>query len=369
MLQEPNSADASSSSSKKSLSGRGVPGGIFASADDALVRAIKGIKLTTSYGSKIDMITRHLVYLQRAIPGAKAVVFSQWSDVLDIMKLAFTSAGIRYSSLQTEDRLKRRGGRRGAAASGPSNPARRGFNTDVTVTGGWAGGVNDFKSNPSITCFLLHAKSQSAGLTLVNATHVFLCEPLVNIPLELQAINRVHRIGQTKPTTVWLYTVQGTVEEGVLEVSTRKRLEMIGKKRDSIDPHGDESNEIIKENKTKAKGKGKEKEQNEAMAASEHDGEISMADLDKVHSLELKDSVAGLVEHAPGGGEVVMDHDLWTCLFSTVQRKNSQEGTDGTDVGVGPGVVDDGGLGRVVDMEVRREVMADAAERRAANRG
>ena len=38
----------------------------------------------------------------------------------------------------------------------------------------------------------------SSGLTLINASHVFLCEPLVNPALELQGISRVHRIGQQK---------------------------------------------------------------------------------------------------------------------------------------------------------------------------
>ena len=51
-------------------------------------------------------------------------------------------------------------------------------------------------------CFFLHAKAQASGLNLVNATHVFLCEPLINTAIELQAIARVHRIGQHNPTTV-----------------------------------------------------------------------------------------------------------------------------------------------------------------------
>jgi E3 ubiquitin-protein ligase SHPRH len=40
------------------------------------------------------------------------------------------------------------------------------------------------------------------GLTLVEATHVFLLEPVFSAAMEAQAINRIHRIGQSKVTTV-----------------------------------------------------------------------------------------------------------------------------------------------------------------------
>lgn len=88
-----------------------------------------------------------------------------------------------------------------------------------------SGGVEKFKEDPGVECFLLHAKAHSSGLNLVNASHVFLCEPLINPAIELQAIARVHRIGQQQATTVWLYIIDGTVEESIYQISVRRRLE------------------------------------------------------------------------------------------------------------------------------------------------
>lgn len=54
----------------------------------------------------------------------------------------------------------------------------------------------------------------------VEANHVFMLEPLLNAAVEAQAINRVHRGGQTRPTTVHRLVVRGTIEE---EIERRAR--------------------------------------------------------------------------------------------------------------------------------------------------
>ncbi|PHH64933.1 hypothetical protein CDD81_3790 [Ophiocordyceps australis] len=70
-----------------------------------------------------------------------------------------------------------------------------------------------------------HMCAPSSGLNLVQASHVLLCEPLLNTPLELQAIERVNRIGQRIETTVWLFVLASFVEGSVHDLSARRRLE------------------------------------------------------------------------------------------------------------------------------------------------
>mmetsp|Transcript_14989 Transcript_14989/g.36563 ORF Transcript_14989/g.36563 Transcript_14989/m.36563 type:complete len:106 (+) Transcript_14989:918-1235(+) len=52
-------------------------------------------------------------------------------------------------------------------------------------------------------------------MTLVEATHVFMIEPLLHCGLDSQAINRVHRIGQTAKTYVHRYIIKNTIEEKI----------------------------------------------------------------------------------------------------------------------------------------------------------
>ncbi|GKZ27960.1 hypothetical protein AbraCBS73388_007638, partial [Aspergillus brasiliensis] len=131
---------------------------IYADISSSTLREIKNIDLDSSYGTKIDTLARHILWLREHDPGAKSVVFSQYKNFLEILANALSRFKIGFSSVDAKD------------------------------------GIQSFKSDPAVECFLLHAKAHSSGLNLVNATHVFLCEPLINTAIELQAIARVHRI-------------------------------------------------------------------------------------------------------------------------------------------------------------------------------
>lgn len=144
---------------------------------------------------------------------------------------------------------------------------------------------------------MLHGKAQSSGLNLINATHVFLCEPLINTAIELQAIARVHRIGQLRPTTVWMYLVSGTVEESIYELSVTRRLA-----------------HIIEKEKNKQKA---------STATPADTNTVTEAAIESANSMEMQDAtLMNLMQRGSVGGEIVKKDDLWQCLFGNTLRKD-----------------------------------------------
>ncbi|KAJ3094992.1 hypothetical protein HDU97_007359 [Phlyctochytrium planicorne] len=218
-----------------------------------LVMKLAGIPTNGSFGTKVDAIVRHLLYLRESDPGCKSLVFSQWEQVLHILDAAFQSNRIKFARME--------GGKKAKDA------------------------IQRFREDSSVEVFMLHAKSQSSGLTLVGATHVFLVEPVLNAGIELQAIGRVHRIGQEKVTRVYRYTIFDSVEERIVSLVRKKRKEkQSGNAEAEADGVGDEMDLDIQENQESA---------------------YSAADAG-IPLLEQKNL---------GGGEVVVEKDLMWCLF------------------------------------------------------
>jgi E3 ubiquitin-protein ligase SHPRH len=151
------------------------------------------------------------------------------------------------------------------------------------------------QKDPYIEAFLLDAKSDSSGLNLVNATYVFLCEPLINPAIELQAIARVHRIGQQRPTTIFMYLVDNTVEEAIYDISVARRLEHMNSASKSADASASASRAVT------------------PMAAEEKS-------LEKANSAEMEAAPLQQLLSKGGGGEAVQNDDLWQCLFGRPRR-------------------------------------------------
>ena len=263
MLEETNSQSSSNSPSASHTAASSPrtdasDSAIYAGISHATLAEIKNIDLSGAFGTKIDTLARHILWLRRHDTGAKSILFSQFRDFLDVLEQAFAKFGIRCTGIE-----------------------RR-------------AGVEKFQHDPAVECFFLHARAHASGLNLVHATHVFLCEPLLNTALELQAIARVHRIGQHHPTTVWMYLVQGSVEQAIYDISVRRRLA-----------------HISREDAAHSSRKGKSKKQ------KRKEGEDLEDDIEKANSREMQEApLARLLAGGKSGGEVVQNDDLWDCLFS-----------------------------------------------------
>jgi E3 ubiquitin-protein ligase SHPRH len=111
-----------------------------------------------------------LKYIHQTHATAKSLVFSHWGDLLRLIANALTCNHIEFVQL-----------------TGSSNKKTA---------------VERFSNSPTTRVFLLDIAKQGSGLNLVAASHVFMMEPSLNPAMEMQAIARVHRVGQTKKTVV-----------------------------------------------------------------------------------------------------------------------------------------------------------------------
>ncbi|XP_043714858.1 helicase-like transcription factor CHR28 isoform X2 [Telopea speciosissima] len=124
----------------------------------------------------------------------KAIVFSQWTRMLDLLEARLKSSSIQYRRLD---------------------------GTMSVVARDKA--VKDFNSLPEVSVIIMSLKAASLGLNMVAACHVLLLDLWWNPTTEDQAIDRAHRIGQTRPVTVLRLTVKDTVEDRILALQQKKR--------------------------------------------------------------------------------------------------------------------------------------------------
>ncbi|XP_022725668.1 helicase-like transcription factor CHR28 isoform X2 [Durio zibethinus] len=124
----------------------------------------------------------------------KAIVFSQWTSMLDLVAQSLRNHSINFRRLD---------GTMSLAARDRS--------------------VKDFNTDPEVTVMLMSLKAGNLGLNMVAASHVILLDLWWNPTTEDQAIDRTHRIGQTRPVTVSRITVKNTVEDRILSLQEEKR--------------------------------------------------------------------------------------------------------------------------------------------------
>ncbi len=124
--------------------------------------------------------------------GHKALVFSQFTSLLAIVRDQLDEEGIPYEYLdgRTRDRAAK---------------------------------VERFQNDPDCKLFLISLKAGGLGLNLTAAEYVYLLDPWWNPAVEAQAIDRTHRIGQERPVFAYRLIARDTVEEKVLELQKTKR--------------------------------------------------------------------------------------------------------------------------------------------------
>ncbi|KAH6825201.1 SNF2 domain-containing protein / helicase domain-containing protein / zinc finger protein-like protein [Perilla frutescens var. hirtella] len=126
--------------------------------------------------------------------GQKAIVFSQWTGMLDLLESCLKSSGIQYRRLD------------GTMPIAARDRA-----------------VKDFNLLPEVSVMIMSLKAASLGLNMVAACNVLLLDLWWNPTTEDQAIDRAHRIGQTRPVSVYRLTVKDTVEDRILALQQKKR--------------------------------------------------------------------------------------------------------------------------------------------------
>ncbi len=140
--------------------------------------------------AKYEMLVELLQTLMEG--GHKTVIFSQYTQMLKIMRSDLEQKGIRFAYLDgsTKNRLEV---------------------------------VKQFNEDPSIHVFLVSLKAGGTGLNLVGADTVIHYDMWWNPAVESQATDRVHRMGQKKSVSAYKLITLGTIEEKIDEMQKRKK--------------------------------------------------------------------------------------------------------------------------------------------------
>ncbi|MBW2666983.1 MAG: DEAD/DEAH box helicase, partial [Deltaproteobacteria bacterium] len=140
--------------------------------------------------SKVELL---MELIDEAIAeGHKMLVFSQWTSLLDLIEPHLDAAGFAFTRIDGSTRNR-------------------------------SAVVDEFQSTNGPPILLASLKAGGVGLNLTAADHVFILDPWWNPFVEDQAADRTHRIGQTRPVSIYRLVTADTVEERVLALQQKKR--------------------------------------------------------------------------------------------------------------------------------------------------
>ena len=213
-------AAAAAPSLSASSSGRGAGTGRGTGSDAPKARA----------STKTQMVLEAISAMRADDPSAKCLVFSSYARYLDVLEPHLTSAKCGYARIDGSQPVKKREEQvwhthtlirsNAPPALLPSLPAPH--NVLIVLARHVGTAQLDAFHTEGISVLLMSLKC-GVGLNLTCATTVILTEPWWNPFVEEQAIDRTHRIGQTKPVRVLRLAISDTVEERILGLQDRKR--------------------------------------------------------------------------------------------------------------------------------------------------
>ena len=152
------------------------------------------IELDEDKDEEMPVFSAHIDSQTASKAPTKVVVFSQWTTMLDIIESVLKAHKLKFCRLD-----------------GKMVQSQR------------AKSVSAFNTDPKVRIMLASLKAGGVGLNLISANHVILVDPWWNPSTEDQAIDRVHRLGQTRPVHVFRFVCHETVEERLIQLQQKKR--------------------------------------------------------------------------------------------------------------------------------------------------
>lgn len=144
-----------------------------------------------NHSIKLDELAREL---SEDMSNHKALIFSQFLGMLALIRAKLTELGIKYEYFD-------------GSTSAPDREKA----------------IQSFQKDEEVRVFLISLKAGGVGLNLTAADYVYIVDPWWNPAVEQQAIDRTHRIGQTKNIFAYRMICKDTIEDKILQLQEKKR--------------------------------------------------------------------------------------------------------------------------------------------------
>lgn len=144
-----------------------------------------------NHSIKLDELAREIT---ENIGNHKALIFSQFLGMLGLIRAKLEELGIKYEYFD-------------GSTSAPDREKA----------------IQNFQNDDEVRVFLISLKAGGVGLNLTAADYVYIVDPWWNPAVEQQAIDRTHRIGQTKNIFAYRMICKDTIEDKILQLQEKKR--------------------------------------------------------------------------------------------------------------------------------------------------